>query len=149
MLLRSRDCRSAAYAALPDGIGDLGLPLWSVGNGEVGEEEKIKKCVYKLFDKRLRIFVLLRGRFGLNVLSPVEQHLVGNRRPPGWPAARRPEQLFLPPLQCLLLVDKRENSRQNADAVQRFSIGSEFGIGEGGVVTKQEQAVGHSPDEGL
>ena len=142
-----RNRRVAANAALPDGVGDLGLAVGCLGDGEVGEEEQVKQGVDELFGERLRVLKLVRGGFGLHILCAVEEDLVGDGRLPGQPAARRPEQVLLPLLQRIRFMDEREDTGQNADAVQGFAAGGEFGVREGGVVAKHEQMACHGLDQ--
>ena len=147
VLPRGRDRRVASHAALPDGVGDLGLAMRRLGDGEVGEEEEVEQGVDELFGKRFRLLELLDGRLGLYILYPVEENLVGNRRLPSRLVPWRPEQLVFPRLQRLLFVDEGKDPGEHADAVQGFSVGSEFRIGEGGVVSQHEQAVRHGADQ--
>jgi hypothetical protein len=68
-----------------------------LGNGEVGEEEKVQQSIDELFGERLRVLELVRGRFGWRILTSIEEDLVGDGRISSPLAPRRPEQL-LPPL---------------------------------------------------
>lgn len=52
-------------------------------------------------------------------------------------------------LQRLLFVDEGKHPSQDTDAVQGFSIGGEFGVGEGRVVAELEQAVRDGVDQAL
>lgn len=149
MFPRGGNRRIAAYATLPDGMGDLGLALRSLGDCEVRKEKEVEERVYELFGERLRILKFLHGRLRLHILDAIKEHLVGNRRVPCRLATRGPEQLLFPVLQCLLFVDKRQDACENADAVQCFAVGREFGVGEGWVVAEHEQAVRHRTDQVL
>jgi hypothetical protein len=150
-LLGGGNGRVAAHAALPYGIRDLVLARRPLGQREVGEEEEVDQRVDDLLGKRLRILEvgLQRGRRLLGV-GLVEDDLAAHQlaAPTALPA-RGPEELVLPLLEVVGLVQERQQAREHADAVEGVPLGRKLGVGEGGVVAQHNEARRHGEDQRL
>lgn len=143
MLLCRGDGRVAAHTALPNRIADFGLAMWLFRDGQVGEEQEIDQGVDQLLGQGPCIFVFHHGRLGLFVIGAIEYDLCGDGRIPGAFAPLSPEKALLPRVQGFLLVDVGQHARQDADTVERISLGGELGVGEGRVMPKNEEAGSH------
>ena len=62
-----------------------------LGDREIGEEEQVEQGIDEFFGEWFRILKLLHRRFGLPVLPPVKQNLIGYGRLPGELASWAPE----------------------------------------------------------
>lgn len=63
--------------------------------------------------------------------------------------ATGPEELLLPFLQMLRLVDVWEQAGEDADTVERIAVGRELRVWEGGMVFQNSEARSDGEKEGL
>jgi hypothetical protein len=92
---------------------------------------------------------LLLGRRLLGV-GLVEDDLAAHQlAPPTALPPRRPEELVLPCLEVVGFVQEGQEAREDPYAVEGVALGSQLGVGEGGVVAEDDEARGHGEDERL
>lgn len=95
-----------ADAALPYGIGDLGVAVQLAWNSKVREKEQVYQGVDEFFGQWPGVFKLFRlaGCFMLIALGLIEENLVGYGGPASFPPASPPKEAFFPRGQTFALI---------------------------------------------
>lgn len=138
----------AAHTALPDSIGDLVFSRRHFRQSELGEEKQINQRVNSLLSEGLRfleLWFICRGC--LLGVGFVEEHLTSRQlAPPTTLAALRPEELVLPLLKMVGLIQERQEAGEYAYTVEGISLRRKLWVGEGRVVAQDDEARGDGED---